>query len=163
VATDNYLKIAAIKGDSKVDGHADEIELQSWSMGVSVPVGARSSSGSGSAGTSMHADVSCMKTLDAASNDIAAACWTGATIPNAVITVQRQGESGGGKVDYMKLTLGNVIISTYQRSGGDSSVPMEQFSMNYDKIKTEYFTTGSGGESDGWQSKAWSVAEEKEI
>jgi type VI protein secretion system component Hcp len=42
-------------------------------------------------------------------------------------------------------------------------VPNEQFSMNYDKIKTEYFTTGSGGESDGWQSKAWSVAEEKEI
>lgn len=163
MATDNYLKITDIKGDSTVDGHAEEIELSGWSMGVTVPMGPRTTGGSAAAGTSMHSDVQCSKPLDAASNDLAAACWTGKTIPEAVITVQKQGEAGGGKVDYMKFTLTDVVVSSYSRAGGDSSTPVDSFSLNYATIKSEFFTTDAAGGSGGWQSKAWSVAEEKEI
>ena len=163
MATDNYLKITDIKGDSTVDGHADEIELSSWNMAVSVPVGPRTTGGSGAAGTCMHSDLQCSKSLDESSNALAAACWTGKTIPEAIITVQRQGEGGGGKVDYMKVTLTDVLLSSYSRSGADSSVPMDSFSLNYGTIKCEYLTTDVAGGSGGWQSNAWSVAEEKEI
>ena len=163
MATDNYLKITDITGDSTVDGHADEIELSAWGMGVSVPVGPRSTGGSSAAGTSMHSDVSCSKPLDASSNALAAACWTGKTIPEALITVQKQGESGGGKVDYMKITLTDVVLSSYSRSGGDSQVPSDAFSLNFATIKCEYFTTDVAGGSGGWQAKGWSVAEEKPL
>ena len=163
MATDNFLKIDGITGDSTVDGHVDEIELLGWQMGVSVPVGPRSGGGSGAAGTSMHSDFSFTKTLDGSSTDLTAACWVGKTIASAIVTVQKQGETGGGKVDYMRITLNDLIISSYSRSGGDSMTPSEQISFNYGKIKTEYFTTDAAGGSGGWQAKAWSVAEEKEV
>lgn len=162
MATDNYLKISDIDGDSTVDAHRDEIELSSWGMGITVPMGPRTTGGSGAAGTSMHADVQCSKPLDTSSNGLAAACWTGKTIPEAIITVQKQGEGGGGKVDYMKMTLTDVILSSYSRSGSDSSTPVDSFSMNYGTIKLEFFTTDAGGGSGGWQAMAWSVSEEKE-
>ncbi len=163
MATDAFLKIDNIEGDSTVDGHAKEIELLGWSIGASVPVGPRSTSGSAAAGTSMHQDLSCAKMLDEASNDLAAACWEGKTIPNAALVTQRQGESGGGKVDYMKILLTDVIVSTYSRSGGPSDIPMEQFTLNYATIKSEYFTTDAAGGSGGWKKKGWSVSEEKPI
>ena len=157
------MKVKDIKGDSTVDGHKDEIELQSWNMGVSVPVGPRSKGGSGAAGTSMHSDVSWSKEVDESSNGLAAACWTGKTIPEVVITVQKQGEKGGGKVDYLKCTLKDAILSSYSLGGGDSQTPHDNGSWNYREIKFEYFTTDAKGGSGGWQAKAWSVSEEKEV
>ena len=163
MASDQFLKIDSIDGDSTVDGHVKEIELQSWSLGATVPVGPRSTSGSAAAGTSMHQDLSCAKMLDEASNGLAAACWEGKTIANAVVTTQRQGESGGGKVDYMKILLTDVIVASYNRSGAPDTIPMEMFSLNYATIKVEYFTTDAAGGSGGWQKKGWSVSEEKAI
>ncbi len=163
MASGNYLKITDIPGDCTTEAHVDEIELTSWTMGVTVPCGPRTSGGSAAAGTSMHQDVQCMKQVDTSSNALAAACWTGKTIPEAIITVVKQGESGGGMVDYMRITCTDVLVSNYTCEGMESATPTDRFALNYATIKSEYFKTDAAGGSGGWQSKAWSVAEEKEI
>lgn len=163
MASDVFLLIDGITGDSKVDGHVDEMELEGWNIGASIPVGPRTSGGSAAAGTSVHQDLSCTKAIDEASNDLINATWTGKTIAEAVLTVQRQGESGEAKVDYMKITLTDVLVSSYNRSGSPGGVPVESFTLNYATIKSEYFTTDAAGGSGGWQAKAWSVAEEKPL
>ena len=160
---DVYLNVDGIPGDSTADGHADEMELLGWSVGASVPVGPRTAGGSGAAGTSVHQELTCTKQVDSASNDIFSACWEGKTIPEAVLMVQRQGEGGGGKVDYIKITLTDIIVSNYNRSGGETDIPTESFALNYSSINSEYFTTDVAGGSGGWQAKGWSVAEEKPL
>ena len=158
--SDVYLKIDSIAGDSTSEGHEDEMELLGWSVGASVPVGPRTAGGSGAAGSSVHQELNCTKQVDTASNDIFSACWEGKTIKEAVLTVQRQGEGGGGKVDYIKITLTDIIVANYSRSGGETDIPTENFGLNYSSINSEYFTTDVAGTSGGWQAKGWSVAKE---
>jgi type VI secretion system secreted protein Hcp len=163
VASDVFLKIEEIPGDSQVKGHEKEMEVQGWSVSASFPPSKRSGGGSGSAGTSVHADLSVTKQIDEASNKLHEACWTGKTIPKAILTQQRAGEKGGAKVDYLRLTLGDVLITSISQSGGPGSIPTETIALNYSTIKREYRTTDVKGKSGGWQSEGWNVATEEKL
>jgi type VI secretion system secreted protein Hcp len=163
VASDVYLKVEGIDGDSQVAGHEAEMELMGWSISTTLPTGPRSSGGSGAAGSSIHSDLSATKAVDEASNSLNEACWTGKTIPSAVLTVQRQGSDAGDKVDYLKITMTDVLISNISTSGGSADVPTETLSLNYASVMREYFTTQTTGGSGGWQSTGWNVATEEPL
>ena len=66
-------------------------------------------------------------------------------------------------VDYIKITLTDIIVANYSRTGSGSGIPVETFGLNYSSINSEYFTTDVKGGSGGWQAKGWSVAEEKPL
>ena len=155
--SDNFLKVDGIDGDSVAEGHEDEIELTSWNFGSSVSIGSRSSGGSGAEKTSIHSDVNCTKLTDASSNKLNEACWLGKTIPNVVLTVQRQGSDADNKIDFIRITLTNVIVSSFSTSGGDG-MPTETFNLNYETIKREYQVTDVSGASKGWQEVGLNAA-----
>jgi type VI secretion system secreted protein Hcp len=163
VASDVFLKIDGIDGDSQVKGHEKEMEIQGWSISASFPAGPRTAGGSGAAGTSIHTDLSVTKQVDEASNKLHEACWSGKTIPKAILTQQRAGEKGGAKVDYFRLTLSDVLVTSISASGGPGSIPSENLSLNYATIKREYRTTDVKGGSGGWQSEGWNVAKETKL
>ncbi len=158
-----YLKVDGIDGDTTVEGHKKEMLLLSWSISASMPAGPRATGGSGSAGTSVHADLSITKIVDEASNKLHAACWSGKTIPSAVLTQQRAGKKEGEKVDYLRLTLSDVLVTSISSSGAPGDIPTESFTLNYASIKREYRTTGVKGEAGGWQSEGWDIAKEEKL
>jgi type VI secretion system secreted protein Hcp len=48
--------------------------------------------------------------------------------------------AGGGQQEYLKITMEDVLVSSYTHSGsaGDELVPSEQVSLNYGKLEFSY-------------------------
>ena len=137
-AVDYFLKIDGIDGESTDDQHKGEIDLQSWSWGESQPglVGGTSASGGGGGAgkVSVH-DMHFRKTVDKATPTLMVSTATGQHYPSATLTVRK---AGGQQMEYFKVKLTDVLISSYQAGGTQGSVPTDSFSLNFAKIRTSF-------------------------
>jgi type VI secretion system secreted protein Hcp len=61
-------------------------------------------------------------------------CATGEHIKNAILTCLKAGKE---QQEYLKITFSDILISSYQTSGSGEA-PMDQISLNYNKIEIEY-------------------------
>ena len=95
-----YMMIDGIQGESTSTGFENQIEILSFSHGISHP-GSRSRSTAGglSEGVATHGDFSIVKQLDKASPLLARHCSDGRHLKEIVITLVR---SGGDKVPFME-------------------------------------------------------------
>jgi type VI secretion system secreted protein Hcp len=76
VASDIFAKLGDIKGESFDDKHKDEIEILSWSWGVTSTASAVKAGGAG-AGRPSFQDLSLTHKIDKASPLLLKACATG--------------------------------------------------------------------------------------
>jgi type VI secretion system secreted protein Hcp len=144
-ASDYYLKIEGIKGESTDSKHKDWIELQSFSWGVSNSSAAGSGGGGGGAGKASFQDMHFTMKVDKASPKLMLACATGQHIPTLQFTVARTDGATGGTTDYYVITLSDVLVSSYQSSSppappaGATAEPLTaSLSLNFTKIKWDY-------------------------
>src|SRR3546814_12868560 len=102
-------------------------------MGAGGPGGG---DGPGKAG---FIDINCAKQGDKSSPKLGKAAAEGEHSKEVVLT-GRKASGKGGQVEYLKVTMNDVMVSSYQTGGssGASSIPMDQFSLNFVKIKYEY-------------------------
>jgi len=133
MAVDVFLKLADVKGESKDDKHKDEIEVLSWSWGVSNPVDARAGAGKG-AGKANFGDLNFMHALDKASPVLMKACTMGDHFKDATLTSRKAGK---GQQEYLIVKLKEVYVSSVQPSGS-SEHPMESVSLVFGHIDLEY-------------------------
>ncbi len=124
---------AGIKGESLQAGHTDEIPVTSFQFGigrgVSLTGNARETS------VASFSEIVITKSMDSASNDLAAACAKATPLDEIVITFVK--DAGDDQLDYLTYTLTDSLISGYSvSSGGDT--PSESISINYIKIKSVY-------------------------
>lgn len=133
---DYFLKLdPKVEGESTDSKHKGEIELESWSFGVSNTSSMLQGGGGGS-GKSMPLDFHMTKKTDKATARLAQAVAMGDHFKSAIITVRK---AGGTQQEYLTITLSDVFISSYQAGGsGNGNLPMEQLSLNYSKILQEY-------------------------
>lgn len=135
MAADIFLKIGDIKGESSDSKHKDEIELLSWSWGVSNP-GSMATGSGGGRGKASFQDLHMTHNIDSASHRLFAACATGEHIKEATLTQRKQ---GGKQEIFLKIKLTDIIVSSYQTGGNDGGgLPTEQFSLNYAKVEFSY-------------------------
>jgi type VI secretion system secreted protein Hcp len=136
VAVDVFLKFdPKIEGESTDSKHKGEIEVLSFSWGVSNMSSLGAGSGGGSGKSSPQA-LTITKKLDKASPKLYQMVAQGDHFKTAVITLRK---SGGTQQEYAVVTLETVYPTGYQVSGSDGSdLPMESVSLNYSKIVTEY-------------------------
>jgi type VI secretion system secreted protein Hcp len=134
-----FLKIDGVDGESQDQTHANEIEIQSFSWGAIYVPG---SAGGGAGKVSMQ-DLSLVRRLDKASPQLMLACATGKHFPEAVLVCRKSGDPA---VEYYKITLSDVLVSSVQTGGsaGDT-VPTESVSLNFTKIKWEYVPVDATG------------------
>jgi type VI secretion system secreted protein Hcp len=136
-ASDFYLKIDGIDGESTSDQHAGEIEILSFSWGVSNS-GSMSSGSGGGAGKASFQDISFVRRLDKASPKLMLACATGQHIPSAILVCRKSGGDGRSEA-YYKITLNDILVSSVSTSGNSGGdLPTESFSLNFAKIEWEY-------------------------
>lgn len=133
---DYFLKLdPKVEGESTDEKHKGEIELESWSFGVSNTSSMLQGGGGGS-GKSMPLDFHMTKKTDKSTARLAQAVAMGDHFKTAIITVRK---AGGSQQEYLTITLNDVFISSYQAGGsGNGNLPMEQLSLNYSKILQEY-------------------------
>lgn len=153
-----FLKIDGVKGESTDSNHKDEIELLSYSHGVSQPISAvASTSGGATSGRCNHTDLSVSKLLDVASPVLNQLCCTGKHIDSIVLTIRRS--DGDKSIPYMVYKLTDTVISSVSIGGSSDQVPVETVTFNYSKIEWEYTkqARAKGGES-GKSSGSWNLA-----
>src|SRR5947207_11308476 len=108
MATDIFLKLDGINGEATDVNHAGEIELVSWSWGVSEVF--ISSLGAGIVGgTPKVGKFLITKQVDKASPNLLRDCLKLTHIPQAVLSQRRP---GAGKQNFLSITLHDVLISS---------------------------------------------------
>jgi len=160
MASNIHMKITGpdVAGESTDAGHANEIELMSFSHGVSRATGPRTTAGSASTGHSNHADMTIMKYIDKATPELQKAICGGQQFSEIKIVVDKTNATGT-VIPYLIYTLSNVIVSTSQLSGSEGGqLAVESVSLNYDKIKWEYTATNpTDGAAAGTVPFTWDV------
>ena len=135
MATDMFLKIDGIKGESQDKKHKDEIDLMSWSWGASN-AGSHSAGGGGGAGKVSMQDFHFTMQLNKATPELMLACATGKHIPSAVLVCRK---AGGEQQEYLEVKFSDLLVSSYQTgNGGGGDIPVEQISLNFSKIEYAY-------------------------
>jgi type VI secretion system secreted protein Hcp len=140
-----FLKIDGIDGDSTSVQHKGEIDVQSWSWGVSQ-TGSSSggSGGGGGAGRAVFQDFHFVSRISKASPALFLACATGQHQKSATLTGERAGRAKGGT--FLQYKLNDVLVTSVQQSdsaGGEA--PVEQYSLNYSKIELSFFPQDAKG------------------
>jgi type VI secretion system secreted protein Hcp len=135
-ANSYLLKIDGIVGESKDVKHKDEIDVESWSWGETYQGSPRTGGGGGAGKVSMQ-DVLFTTKLSKASPRLFLACASGEHFKTALLSASRG--SGSKRVEYLKITLSDVIVSSYQISASAADrPPVDQVSLNFAKIEVEY-------------------------
>lgn len=159
MATDFHLKVDGIEGESLDEKHKGEIEIDSFTWGVTQE-GSTGRGGGGGTGKANYSDIKFVKRADKASPKLVKAASSGEHIKSAVLTC-RKASGKGGQVEYLKITLEDVMVNSFQSSGaagGGSSVPSESFSFNFAKIKYEYMPQKADGTLEGAISASYDRA-----
>src|SRR5262249_9719657 len=135
-AVDYFLKIDGVEGESQDHKHKGEIDLQSWSWGEQQ-TGTHAAGGGGGAGKVAMQDFHFTMKVNKASPKLMLACANGQHIPKAVLTCRKAGKE---QQEYMKVTMTDLLVSSYQAGGSSSSevLPVDQISLNFAKLEIEY-------------------------
>ncbi len=147
-ATNIYLKLDGLDGESMDEDHKDWIEVESWSWGVDNP--ASFAVGQGGQATQAHiAAVSAQKRCDKASVALFKACTTGKHIPKGTVSCLKL--DGDSRVEYLKIDLTDIMVSGLQWSAsGGEHLTHEHVSLVFAEFKAAYKLqqdAGSGGGS----------------
>jgi type VI secretion system secreted protein Hcp len=143
MASDIFAKLGDIKGESLDDKHKDEIEILSWSWGLTNAGSILGGSGAGSGKASFH-DLSFVHHIDKASPVLMKACATGAHMKEATITHRKAGK---GQHEYLIVKMSEVIITsvTHGDSGNNHA---ENVSLVFAKVDLEYKPQKADGSLD---------------
>lgn len=144
MAANICLKIEGCKGDSKIDGHEDEIDVQSASFGVSNPSSVAYGGGAGIAKCNVH-DLSISKRCDAASNDLMLKTCTGEHYSMATLVFLRAGGDDNTQVPYLQYEMTEPFVSNWNQGGGGDQFASEQVSFGFTKVKVSYWPQNENG------------------
>jgi len=160
---DMFLKLGDIKGESKVDGHLGEIELMSWSWGATQSGSTRGISGL-TAGKVNVQDLTFTKLLDTATpNHIGAVC-SGQAYPTATLICEKSSGNGKKPVQYLKISMKDVLISSYAVGGsGGSDTHTETITLNFGAVQTAYTPMKPDGTPDATIQSGWDIVAGKKL
>jgi len=133
MAADIFAKLGDIKGESLDSKHKDEIEVLSFSWGLTTTPTVGSGSGAG-AGKPAFNELSIVHKVDKSSPSLMSACATGKHLPEATIT---QRKAGNEQHEYLIIKMNDVLVSRVV-SGGGSDPASESVSFTFSKVAFEY-------------------------
>lgn len=143
-----FLNIAGVTGESTASGHKGEIELLSWSLGVSNPAVS-----AGQLGRPTFSDLSFTMNTNRASPALFMACVTGQHFQSAVLTVRSKSNQ-----DYLKWTFTNVLVTSYSTGSTDATQrPVDSVMLNYGQVTVKYTYNGPDGRPLGSATASWDL------
>jgi type VI secretion system secreted protein Hcp len=120
-----------------------------------------SAGGGGGHGKASFNDVHCVAQSSIASPLMLLSCADGTHHADAVLVARK---SGGDKLEYLKVTMKDVLISSYQTGGsGGDVIPLDQFSLNFTSINVEYTPQDAKGKGSGPTKAGWDTKKNEKI
>jgi len=144
MAADIFAKLGDIKGESIDDKHKDEIEVLSYSWGVSN-AGSMSFGTGGGEGKATFQDLSFTHKVDKASPVLMQACATGVHLKEATITHRKAGK---GQLEFLVIKMNDVIVTGVQNGGCGADGSSENVSIAFAKVNVEYKPQKADGSLD---------------
>jgi type VI secretion system secreted protein Hcp len=141
---DIFAKLGDIKGESLDAKHKDEIEVLSYSWGVSQstpdPQG-------GAAGKAEFREISILHLIDKATPRLLRACATGEHLKEATITHRKAGKT---QLEYLIIKMNDVVVTAVNH--GANSVQAETGSesvlLRFGKVEFDYRPQKADGSLD---------------
>lgn len=156
MAGDVFLKIDGIKGESQDKTHKDEIDVDSWSFGLTQSGTTHRGPGAGGGKVNFQ-DMNFTKNCDISTPAIIKACCNGKHIKNATLTVRKAG--GDAPVEYYVVKMTDLIITSYQTGGaGGQDLFSESISINFRQVEITYTPQDYTGVGSGAASAGWDIA-----
>ncbi|MBA3245773.1 MAG: type VI secretion system tube protein Hcp [Actinobacteria bacterium] len=137
-AVEYFLKLDGIEGESTDAKHKGELVLDSFGWGVSqsgVGAGGAGGGGGGGAGKAQFQDFVFVQRTSKASPKLFLACVTGQHLKTAVLTARR---SGKNPLEFLTITLGDVLVASFQETGVAGEVPLETVSLAFARLEIAY-------------------------
>jgi type VI secretion system secreted protein Hcp len=159
MAVDMFLKLDGVKGESKADGHKDEIDIHSFSWGMSQQ-GTFSGGGGGGAGKVNINDCNFTKNVDTATCDLMLKCCNGEHIKAGVVSFRK---AGGKQQEYLKIKLSDILVSGYQQGGSSGDVIHDSLSLNFSKVEVEYMVQKEDGSMTKGGNMGWDIKAIKKL
>ena len=143
MAADIFAKLGDIKGEALDDKHKDEIEVLSFSWGV-TNAGSLATGGAG-AGKATFRDLSIVHNIDKASPKLLQACATGVHLKEATITHRKAGRS---QQEYLVVKMNDIIVTGVAHGGAGDQAPSETVTLAFAKVNLEYRPQKADGSLD---------------
>lgn len=156
-ATDMFLKIPGIEGESKDSSHKNEIDVLSWGWEMSQSGTSPTGTGRGGGKANVQ-DLSLVKYVDKASTDLMMHCCGGKHIPEAKLTVRKAGEK---PMEYLIVTMTDVVVTSVSTGGSSNDDRLtENITLNFKSVKVEYQEYDGNGNPKGPPKEfKWSKSE----
>jgi type VI secretion system secreted protein Hcp len=155
MAVDMFIKIGDLKGEAQDQKHKDEIDVISWSWGVTNSGSAHTGGGAGTGKTEVH-DLAFTKFMDKASPGLFLACCSGKHFPQATLIVRKAGEK---PVEYCKIKLSGVLITSVSTGGGKHGDRLiEDVHLNFGQVNLDYTPQDSKGQAGTAIPMGWDIA-----
>jgi type VI secretion system secreted protein Hcp len=142
--TDIFAKLGDIKGESLDDKHKDEIEIMSFSWGVSNSGSMAYGSGGGEGKASFH-DLSFQHKVDKASPILMQSCATGVHLKEGTITHRKAGK---GQQEFLVIKMKDIIITSVTPGHTGSDGASESVSLAFGSVAVEYKPQKADGSLD---------------
>jgi type VI secretion system secreted protein Hcp len=154
MAVDFLLKINGVDGESKIQGHEDEIDVLAWSWGMSQS-GTMHVGGGGGAGKVDIQDISLTKYVDKASPTLMKMCCNGKHFDEVLLTARKAGEEA---LEYLKIKMKQVLVTSINTggSGGEDRLT-ENVSLNFAKYEVAYTPQKEDGSGDAEITTNWNI------
>jgi type VI secretion system secreted protein Hcp len=153
MAVDYFLKPDGIPGESTDAKHKGEIDVLAFSWGVSQA----GSSGRGvgvSAGKAIFEDLLVVARTSKASPKLWQACATGQHLKTAVLTCRKAGKT---PLEFLKITLTDVTITSYEIDSSDEELPLDQVALAFVKVETEFVSVDPKGKAQPPVTTGWDL------
>jgi type VI secretion system secreted protein Hcp len=162
MAVECFLKFEGpdLKGESKADGYAEQVDVLAWSWGA-TQTGTMHVATGGGAGKANVNDLTITKWVDKASPNLAQAVISGKQFNKATLSCRKAG--GEKPVEYLKFDLENVIISSLATGGtGGEDRFTENIGLNFAIYKMSYTPQKDDGTAESAVGPVgWSIRENK--
>ena len=154
-----FLKIGDIKGESTDDKHKDEIEVFSWSWGVTnaATVG---TGGGGGAGKPSFSDLNFTHRYDRAAPLLWRACAVGQHFTEATLVGTKQGKAAQ---DYLIVKMSDVVVTSASASDSSGGDAMESVGVKFAKVDVEYKPQKADGSFDASVRFKYDIKANKEF
>jgi type VI secretion system secreted protein Hcp len=160
MAMDMFIKIGALKGESKDHKFKEEFDVLAWSWGASNAGNAQMGGGQGAGKVNVQ-DLSFTKYIDKGSCDLLLAACNGKHFDKAVLTVRKAGEK---PLEYLIITMEDLIITSVSTggSGGEDRLT-ENVTLNFARVKVAYKEQTATGGVGATPEMGWNIAENVKI
>jgi len=98
--------------------------------------------------------------VNQASPKLFLACAAGTHIKNAVLAARR---SGTTPFEFLKWTLTDFLVTSYQQAGSHEDTPTDHVSLSFGKIEMEYKTQLANGAAGTVVKAGWDVLANKPL